>query len=241
MIKMVRVSLDISRLPHDVLTYADKQFYDFITSFCGQDASDLLSIQVIRSVDSFVTIQDIYSIFELESDDFKDIQTRCGFKRKNGTHTVRPGIKSTLDHLIRLLKEKQNKVGKIKTIQSASTQSTVSLSPSSSSSSVTNTASNINTADTSFVSKKNELEHRAHIEQSIQEWCIKNEKLINISDFNLIFGVDYHLQFSPSLYNAEIKCSCGVSNTLFLSCSGYFKVKLFSEYLLFYKILRSTR
>ncbi|CAF5143466.1 unnamed protein product, partial [Rotaria sp. Silwood1] len=87
---MTRTSLDTSRLPQDVLTYTDKQFYDFIKNFCGQDASDLLSIQAIRSVDSFLSIQDVYSVFELDSDDVKDIQKQCGFQKRNGIYTVRP-------------------------------------------------------------------------------------------------------------------------------------------------------
>ena len=109
---MVCTSLEMSRLPQDVLNYTDKQFYDFIKKFCGQDATDLLSIQAIRSVDSFLSVQDVYSIFELDSDDVKDIQKQCGFQKRNGTYTVRPGIKSTLDHLGTLLKEMKKKLEK---------------------------------------------------------------------------------------------------------------------------------
>jgi hypothetical protein len=229
---MTRVSLDTSRLPKDVLTYTDKQFYDFIKSFCGHDASDLISIQAIRSVDSFLSIQDIYSIFELDSDDLKDIQAKCGFKKRNGIYTVRPGIKSTLDHLSALLKEMQKKEGKMKKIQSASVQSTVSFSSSSFTDTPSNINTNINTNVTSSISKKDEVQHRAFIEKSIEEWCIKNEKIINIPNFNLISGVNYHLQFSSSLNNAEIKCSCDAKCSLPLCDSGNFKVRLFFEYLL---------
>ncbi|CAF3782196.1 unnamed protein product [Rotaria sp. Silwood1] len=129
---MTRTSLDTSRLPQDVLTYTDKQFYDFIKNFCGQDASDLLSIQAIRSVDSFLSIQDVYSVFELDSDDVKDIQKQCGFQKRNGIYTVRP---------------------------------------------------------------------------------------------------DYYLQFSSSLDNLEIKCSCGVLCTVFLGGSGNFKLSNYFRHL----------
>lgn len=219
---MTRASLDTSRLPKDVLNYADKQFYDFVKNFCGQDASDLLSIQAIRSVDSFLSVQNVYSIFELDSDDVKDIQKQCGFQKRNGTYTVRPGIKSTLDHFCALMKEMKKRAEKMKKIQSVSIQSTASLS---SSLSLTDNTSDINTTVTSLISKKDDIEPHALIEKSIQEWCINNEKIIHISDFNLIPTVDYHLQLSPSLDNAEIKCSCGVSCTLFLSGSGNFKVR----------------
>jgi hypothetical protein len=226
---MGRTLLDTSRLPQDVLSYTDIQFYDFIKTFCGKDAFDLLSIQSIRSVDSFLSVQDIYSIFELDSDDVKDIQTQCGFKKRNGVYTVRPGIKSTLDHVAALLEEMKRKVGKTKRIQSSSNQSTAPL-PSASSG--TGTAYDTDTAVTSFISNKNETEHRTHIEKSIEEWCIKNEKTMNIPNFNLISGEDYHLQFTSSLDNVGIKCSCGILCTLFLGDSGNFKVKLF--FIIFY-------
>ncbi|CAF1539515.1 unnamed protein product, partial [Adineta steineri] len=93
---MTRVSLDTSRLPHDVLTYTDQRFFDFIERFCGKDEADLLSLQAIRSVDSFLAIENVYSIFALDSEDVIQIQTRCGFKNRNGTFTVKPGIKSSL-------------------------------------------------------------------------------------------------------------------------------------------------
>ncbi|CAF1305966.1 unnamed protein product [Rotaria sp. Silwood1] len=197
---MTRTSLGTSRLPQDVLTYTDKQFYDFIKNFCGQDTSDLLSIQAIRSVDSFLSIQDVYSIFEVDSDDVKNIKKQCGFQKRNGIYTVRP----------------------------VSIQSTVSAS---SCSPFTDSVSNINTNVTSFISKKVETEQRALIEKSIQEWCIKNEKIINISDFNLISDVDYYLQFSSSLDNLEIKCSCGILCTVFLGGSGNFKLSNYFRHL----------
>jgi hypothetical protein len=234
---MTRMSLDTSRLPKDALTYTDEQFFKLIQSFCGKDGSDLLSIQAIRSVDSFLSIQDIYSIFELDSDDVQEIQKRCGFRKRNGTYTVKPGIKSSLDYVNALLKQMKKKIGKTKTIQSASTQSTASLS----SSSGPDISSNVNTTVTSFVSKKNEAEHRALMEKSIQEWCIKNANIINIADFNPISGVHYDLQFSPSLDKVEIRCLCGLSFTLLLCNSGNFKVKHLLEHLLYRKMFLSSR
>jgi hypothetical protein len=135
---------------------------------------------------------------------------------------VRPGIKSSLDYLTALLKKKQKEAAKMKKIRLVSTQSTIS---STSSSSIT--PSSGNTDVTSFVSKKNELEHSELIKKCIEEWCIQNKDGLNIPDFNFIYDIDYHLTFSPSLDKAEIKCSCGLSSALFLGDSGNIKVKLF--------------
>jgi hypothetical protein len=69
-----------------------------------------LSIQAIRSVDSFLAIQDIYAIFELDSKDVQEIQKQCGFRKRNGTYTVKPGIKSSLDYVSTLLKQMQKRL-----------------------------------------------------------------------------------------------------------------------------------
>ena len=76
-----------------------------------------------------------------------------------------------------------------------------------------------------MVSKKNESEHRILIQKSITDWCIRNESIINIVDFNPTCGVHYHLNFHPSLEKIEIKCSCSLSFTLLPGESGNFKVK----------------
>jgi hypothetical protein len=106
--------LDTSRLPKDALTYTDKQSFKLIQSFRGKDGSDLMSIQTIRSVDSFLSIQDIYTIFELDSEDVQEIQKQCGFRKRNETYTVKPGIKSSLDYVSALLKEMQKQISKSK-------------------------------------------------------------------------------------------------------------------------------
>lgn len=223
---MTRMSLDTSRLPKDVLTYTDEKFFKLIRSFCGKDGSDLLSIQAIRSVESFLSIQDIYTIFELDSEDLQEIQKQCGFRKRNGIYTVKPGVKSSLDYVSALLKEMQKQIGKTKKIQPVPTYSTESI-DSLSSSSALDIPANADTIVTSIVSKKDESEHRALIEKSIKDWCVKNGNIINIVDFNPISGVHYDLQFNPSLDKVEIRCSCSLSFTLLPGGSGNFKVKLF--------------
>ncbi|CAF3895311.1 unnamed protein product [Rotaria sp. Silwood1] len=206
---MTRISVDISRLPKDVFTYTNERFYTFIENFCGKDEADLLSIQSIRSVDTFLSIEDAYSIFALDSDDVKEIHTRCGFKNRNGTYTVRPGIKSSLDYVKTLLKEMQK-----------SRQNQTS-----------NNLSNVNPTAGLSVSEKDEDGHRDLIENSIQDWCIQNINTIKIPDSNLISGVHYHLKFTSSLDKAEIKCSCGLVYILLRAESGNFKLSNYFRHL----------
>ena len=153
---MIRKSLDTSQLPKDALTYTDEKFFKLIRSFCGKDGSDILSIQAIRSVDSFLAIQDIYAIFELDSEDVQEIQKQCGFRKRNGTYTVKPGIKSSLDYVSALLKQMQKQIGRRTKIQSVPTQSISSTESTDllSSSSALDIETNTNTTVTSMVSKK---------------------------------------------------------------------------------------
>ncbi len=104
---MPRTSLNTSCLPKDVLTYIGQHFIDFIRKFCGDDEADLLSAQAIRSVDSFLFIKDLYSIFSLDSEDVDAIKKQCGFKKKDGTFIVKPGIQSSLEYVAALLNEKK--------------------------------------------------------------------------------------------------------------------------------------
>jgi hypothetical protein len=221
---MARVSLDTSRLPADVLTYTNSQFFDFIQNFCGKDEADLLSIQAIRSVDSLISTENLYTIFALDSEDLDAIQKRCGFKNRNGTCSVRPGIKSTLDYVTALLKRKEKETNKMKKIQLTLNPTTTSIT---SSNSIISSSTNNNNNVTSFISKKTEAEHRDVITKYIEEWCIQQRDELKIPDFKFVIGVDYYLQFNQSLDKAEIKCLCGLLSTLSLSISGNFKVKLF--------------
>jgi hypothetical protein len=226
---MTRMSLDTSRLPKDALSYTDEKFFKLIRSFCGKGASDLLSIQAIRSVDSFLSIQDIYTIFELDSEDVQEIQKQCGFRKRNGTYTVKPGIKSSLDYVSNLLKAMQKRMKKTKKNQQVPTQPTDSIESTDSLSSASglDIPANVNTIVILTISKKGESEHRSLIEKSIKDWCVKNEDLLNIADFNPISGVHYDLKFNSTFDKVEIRCSCNLSFTLLPGGLGNFKVKLF--------------
>ena len=219
---MKRILLDTSRLPQDVLTYTNLDFFNFIHKFCGKDEADLLKIQAVRTVDSFLAIKDLYSIFSLDSDDVKDIQARCGFRSRTGAYSVRPGIKSSLDYIRDLLEEMQRKTYKIKT-----NNQTLAQSPMLSSEPNPTTTSDTNIATNSLTTKKTEIDHYQLIEKSIGEWCNQHKKIIKTPDLNLVSGIDYHVQFNTNLDKCDIKCSCGSLHSLFLSESGNFKVKYF--------------
>ncbi|CAF5122443.1 unnamed protein product, partial [Rotaria magnacalcarata] len=221
---MTRASLDISRLPHDVLTYSNQRFFDFIESFCGKDDADLLSIQAIRSVDSFLSVQDVYSIFAVDSEDVIEIQARCAFKNRNGTFTVKPGIKSSLNYISSLLTEMKTKTAKKKKTALASTPSILSIpSTVSTASSYSINSSPGDTAITPLVSTKTVTEHHEFITTSIEQWCNQNKNDLNLCNLNFVCGIDYHLKFSSSLDKVAVICSCGLKSSLVRADSGNFK------------------
>ncbi|CAF3838867.1 unnamed protein product [Rotaria sp. Silwood1] len=221
---MARMLLDISQLPQGVLTYTNKRFFDFIEGFCGKDEADLLSIQAIRSVDSFLFIEDVYSIFTVDSEDVIEIQTRCAFKNRNGTFTVKPGIKSSLNYVLSLLKEMKKEAIKQKKNHLVSTPLIVSTT-------LVNgvDSSSIDTVISPFISKKNEAEHNEFITTSIEQWFVQNTSAINFRNINFVCGIDYHLKFSPSLDKVEVLCSCGSTSSLVLAESDNFKVRVFNK------------
>lgn len=221
---MSRVFLDTSRLPRDVLMYNNKRFFDFIESFCGKDEADLLAIQAIRSVDSFLSVEDIYSIFTIDSEDVIEIQTRCAFKNRNGTFIVKPGIKSSLNYALSLLKEMKKETMKKKKNYLTSSSLIVS--------NASINADDISTDDSIInpsVSKKTEVAHKEHIIKSIEQWYSQNQREINALKINIVYDNDYQLKFSPSLEKAEIMCSCGLASSLSLGESGNFKVSLLDK------------
>ena len=197
----------------------EQALFDFIQSFCGKDEADLLAIQSIRSVDSFLSVEDVYSIFSLDSEDLDAIQKRCGFRNRNGLCTVRSGIKSSLDYVHDLLKKKQTEAARVKKSSATLRTSTdvpspidVSL-PSNDDSSIT------------IRPGKTEAEHRENINKCIEEWCLQNTSDFGVDNFDFASDLTYELRISSSLVKGEIKCSCGLSASLFLGESGNFKVR----------------
>jgi hypothetical protein len=224
---MSRTSSNTSRLPQDVLSYTRQDFIDFIRKFCGDDEADLLSVQAIRSVDSFLAIKDLYSIFSLDSEDVEAIKKQCGFKKKDGTFIVKPGIKSSLEYVATLLEEKKKECAKTKKTRPSFTPRTAAISSSATSPSSSSTISPSTAIATAipFISKKTEAEYRLIINNNVNEWCIQQREQFSVPDLNLVCDVDYHLEIDLTLGKASVKCSCGSIAALFLCPSGNFKVK----------------
>ncbi|CAF3545015.1 unnamed protein product [Rotaria socialis] len=166
--------------------------------FFGKDEADLLSIQAIR-------------------EDVIEIQARCAFKNRNGTFTVKPGIKSSLNYISSLLTEMKTKTTKKKKTALVSTPSILSIQSTVSIPSTVSTASSYSinsspgdTAITPVVSTKTVTEHHEFITTSIEQWYNQNK-----NDLNLF----------------AVICSCGLKSSLVRADSGNFKVSNYFRHL----------
>ena len=62
---MGRIDFNEDRLPSDVATFADEDFYGLIQAILGNTVSDLLRFQHINSVSNFLLEEDIFDVFLL--------------------------------------------------------------------------------------------------------------------------------------------------------------------------------
>ncbi|CAF1189710.1 unnamed protein product [Didymodactylos carnosus] len=87
---------DINQLPTDVLTFTDARFYDFVKEILGETEADLLKMQAINNVPSFLLTDDICGVLELDIDsqELDDLRKKISFRLKDGTVIVKAGVKS---------------------------------------------------------------------------------------------------------------------------------------------------
>ncbi|CAF3941817.1 unnamed protein product [Rotaria magnacalcarata] len=171
---MTCVSLDISRLPHDVLKYLNQRFFDFIESFY-----------------LFLFVQDVYSIFAVDSEDAIEIQlSRDRDENKN---------------------RKNEKTAFVSTPSIVSIPSTVSTA-----SSYLIKSSPGDTAIIPFVSTKNVAEHHEFITTFIEQWWNQNKNDLNLLEVICSCGLKSSLaradsgNFRVSNYFRHLKTTCSI-------------------------------
>ena len=100
---MDRIDFNEDRLPSDVSTFANEDFYGLIKAILGNAVSDLLRFQRISSVSNFLLEEDIFEVFSIDMDDpdFDEIRKELCYPTKNGLIIVKHGIKTA----VRCLKE----------------------------------------------------------------------------------------------------------------------------------------
>jgi len=101
-------SFNTNNLPEDVLSYTDDKFYYFVKELLGQSAADLLRIQAINNVPSFLLSDDVCDIIEfvVGSEEIDALREKISFAFRDGTYHVKIGIRNNFRYLNKLLSMK---------------------------------------------------------------------------------------------------------------------------------------
>lgn len=100
------LSVDISVLPNDVLSFYDDTFYRMVAIIAGPTEAKLLEAQGIRSVYSFLNTEDVFDILSISCTALKDIKKSICLIADDDTFIVKPGCRSNIRYLYQLLHQK---------------------------------------------------------------------------------------------------------------------------------------
>ncbi|CAF1452169.1 unnamed protein product [Didymodactylos carnosus] len=99
---------DTSRLPPNILTYSNDNFYDFVQEFLGDVESDIVKIQCLKNARLLLHTPNVFSLFDLDCADLLELKKRACFILKNNSYVVRPGIIYNIEYLINIFKYRMN-------------------------------------------------------------------------------------------------------------------------------------
>lgn len=97
---------DLRLLPKDIFTRVDDAFFSIVKKLVGDFVVDILKIQLINSAAKLLNISDVFGFFQIECEETDEIKARSCFKDKNGHLIVKPGIRTGVLYLVKLLKHK---------------------------------------------------------------------------------------------------------------------------------------
>ncbi|CAF3328733.1 unnamed protein product [Rotaria socialis] len=107
-----------SRIPDDIFSYQDKQFYDFIKTLIGDKQANLLTFQEISNADIYLHCCNVLNILKLDSSALIPYKESLCLKLDDNSYTVLPGIKNSFSYLNELLTKKKDEI--IRTTRSMS-------------------------------------------------------------------------------------------------------------------------
>lgn len=229
------LTLNDADLPPDLFSLTDNHFYQFVRKRLGDYQARLIEIQRISCMSVFLMTDDICGILEIdvEGDEFNDLKNDLCFRLRDGSFLVKPGIRSSFECLKKLIlkkaeertKEKRKQKSQQKAESQISTDASKSSSVSVSSIQIPSVESNsIASSESVFNTEK------SYLLKLIDKWCQSNKEGLNLDDFRLVDGVDFHVNLLENKNEIEgnIVCKCGVMTRLprcnsQLQLSNYYK------------------
>jgi hypothetical protein len=225
--------IDTKPLPSNIMDLRDEAFYEFVRQFSGKCVAELLAFQECNGVESLLGCKYVTAILRFQSDQLNDIKKHTCITLRDGTIALLPGLESSINNLIKLLKKKREEVNK----QAQQIQSiTSALSNSNAISSVLPTNLSISHAPIHTTSLSNaplpdnpdnlssinslatpdplvdEISNR--ISTTISEWLQKKQQELELIDFNFQQGIDFHVELNRRHDGVIMRCKCGVKYAL---------------------------
>lgn len=96
-------SVDTSILAFDVLSFYDDRFYQLVRTIAGGAEANLLEMQGIRSVYSFLNTEDVFEILSIQCAALNNVKKLVCLEKIDKTFTVKPGYRSSVRYLSQLL------------------------------------------------------------------------------------------------------------------------------------------
>ena len=201
------IFVDTSILPPEAFAYRDDEFYSLIDLLAGPDEVELLKIQSIRTVHSFLRIANVFDVLDIDSEEINRIKHHICFILKDNTYIIKAGIKGSIEYLRDIFLRKQIELSKISKKNSSNSQRSTAIMVLTNDSDSQRSTERITSIDTT--------DARLLIVQAMEEWCFKNGRGLNLPNLKLVEGSDFSLNI-PSNTNefARIRCGCRVSATL---------------------------
>ena len=104
--------IDTKPLPSNIMDLRDDAFYNLIRQISGKRVAELLAFQECNGVESFLGCKDVTAILQLKSDQLTDLKKHMCITLSDGTVALLPGLESSINNLIKLLKKKREEVNK---------------------------------------------------------------------------------------------------------------------------------
>lgn len=229
-------------LPSDALSVKGQQFYSLVEKLTSSDVSEILKIQCINSINTFLLCKNISQSILLPTTVFDVIRRNTCIKldlHNNDSYVVHIGIVGQIDYLTELFRKKQLQHAKSSSkgpiiSQTTSTPNTilpVVSSPVSTNASAMANHLQTSPSDPTVANDSNVVSIRASVNDirskiinSIDKWVISQKKSTNSNSIQLVDGINYSLQFSSLSDAITIVCQCHTRISVYKNMDGGFSL-----------------
>ena len=172
-----------------------------IDQLAGAEEAELLRIQSIRTVNSFLRITDIFDVLTIDSEEINNVKRQICVPLNNNMYVIKPGIRGSIEYLRDLFLKKTRELPKPRNDRTSNSHTR--------SATISSTKDAISQESLASATLVIPIDERLFIVRAIDEWCSRNGRHLDLPDLKLIDGTDYLFTLSPSDREfAQIRCGC---------------------------------